>query len=238
MGSAGPTAKGMLYALCEPGAKVPVDEFNEWYDKVHAPSRAHVPGVLHATRFIGVDDKKPEWLAVYEMEDASVVDSPAYKKLWETATPYETGLLDKLETVDRRVYTLMLEEKLDDYDSYRGKDRIFHPVGLQPQSGSDLTDEELDRWYVEEHVPMLAAAPGWLRSTRWKLKDAKGANLVDVDESKLSRFLAIHEFLHMDAFTSDEMKKAVDTPWRTRVMDNIDKVAEERRKFKLWKHFP
>jgi len=116
--------------------------------------------------------------------------------------------------------------------------RIYHPVGLQPRPGSDMTDKEMHDWYEDEHIPLLSKVPGWLRSTRWELLDVKGANMREVDASKVSRFLAVHEWESEEVFGTKESKRATSTEWRERVMERIDKGAEERRQFRVWKDFP
>jgi hypothetical protein len=64
------------------------DEFNAWYNEEHVPALLSVPGVIGARRFRAVDDgasygtDDPEagldFLAVYELADASVVETAAF----------------------------------------------------------------------------------------------------------------------------------------------------------------
>jgi hypothetical protein len=235
-----PTA--ILFALTSPGA-VPINEYTTWYDSDHAPSRAAVPGVITARRYKSLDAQRPEWLAVYELSSADVLESAPYKKLWHKEPKYEHDLIQRCDTLDRRVYTLMTRKTSKEYADIEGetaekkKERVFMAVGLQPKPGSDLTDEEYNRWYEEEHIPLLAKVPGWLRSTRWMLKDAHGKDMAEVDKSKVPRFLAIHEWESKESLVTKEMKVATTTEWRARVMGSIDPVAEERRQFGLWKEF-
>ncbi|MGH7934222.1 MAG: hypothetical protein ACREQN_13820 [Candidatus Binataceae bacterium] len=46
-------------------------EFNEWYNVDHVPALAGVPGVYCARRYVAVEGD-PKYLAVYEMNEASV----------------------------------------------------------------------------------------------------------------------------------------------------------------------
>ena len=227
--------KGMLFALMSPGGNT-LEDFTTWYDEDHAPSRASVPGVLSATRFQATDNASPEWLAVYELTSPAVLASEPYTKLWQTASSYERDLLDRTENTSRRVYSLLTRKSSPKWE--RNKQRVFHTVGLQPREGSGMTDKELDRWYEEEHIDLLSEVPGWLRSTRWKLEDVKGANLKEIDARKVSRFIAIHEWDSDAVFQTKEMQLATSTPWRTKVMERVDPISEERRQFALWKDFP
>lgn len=64
------------------------DEVNAWYDQDHMPAVATAPGVLSARRFIDRDapatpgtTQSPQhfrYVALYELEDASVLDDPAF----------------------------------------------------------------------------------------------------------------------------------------------------------------
>lgn len=55
-----------------------VDEFNEWYDNDHIPEKVGaVPGFLRARRY-EAQGNGPRFLAIYELEDLSVLDNPTY----------------------------------------------------------------------------------------------------------------------------------------------------------------
>jgi hypothetical protein len=60
-------------------------EFNQWYDQEHIPLLTAVPGVISARRFKDPSGK-PRYLALYELDDASVLEC----KEWEAAlqTPW------------------------------------------------------------------------------------------------------------------------------------------------------
>lgn len=145
--------------------------------------------------------------------------------------------------LDRRVYKLMTDKKRDDYSEYikSGKSRDMSHIALQPVMDGELTDKEFNDWYEEEHVPMLMKCPGWLRSSRWKLVDARDPRAGMTDggfTDQRCRFLACHEWEDSKrVYSSKEHEAAITTPWRGKVMANIDTSTEERRKFNLWKQF-
>jgi hypothetical protein len=68
-------------------------ELNAWYAEEHLPSLVEVPGMLAARRFADAhwdadvdaarDAGRHQYLAVYEMRDADVVNSPEYAKACE-----------------------------------------------------------------------------------------------------------------------------------------------------------
>ena len=73
-------AAGLFYVYTEPGT-VDEAEFHDWYDHEHGPARLTVPGFRGAYRYRALDDQKPPWLALYELDSPDVIDSPEYKAL-------------------------------------------------------------------------------------------------------------------------------------------------------------
>ncbi len=230
--------KAMLYVAASPGPKVPLSEFTTWYDTDHCPLRRSCAGFLNAARYEALDDKKPEWLATYELSDVSVMTSDAYMAQWKAQTDYEKNLLASCETIDRRVYRLTYDKRHPDYDDEKYDQRIYQAVALAP--GPDLGMDDFHAWYYEEHIPMLSKVPGWLRSSRWELEpdQLRPGGVKDKDGKPVSPFLAVHEWTSTDVFKLPEHKAATQTPWRDRIMAGIDKEVEDRRLYKvhkLWK---
>src|ERR1700693_1223101 len=69
--------------------------------------------------------------------------------------------------------------------------------------------EEVERWYCEEHGPMLLRAPGWLRMRRYRLHAGCGG--------RLWTHLALHELRDAAVLDSAERALARSTPWRARL---------------------
>jgi hypothetical protein len=72
--------KGFLLVLMQPPSNID-EEFNAWYDTEHVPERLSVPGVLTAIRFSSITAATPKYLAMYDLESESVLDSDAYKRV-------------------------------------------------------------------------------------------------------------------------------------------------------------
>jgi hypothetical protein len=86
-----PTGTAILHVMMdvEPAYD---DELNAWYAEEHLPRLLEVPGMLAGRRFvdahwptggIGEADGRHQYLAVYELADPSVVESPEYAKAAE-----------------------------------------------------------------------------------------------------------------------------------------------------------
>lgn len=70
-------------------------------------------------------------------------------------------------------------------------------------------EDEVERWYAEEHIPMLMCAPGWLRARRYQMLEFRGG----------PRFtsIALHELRDLEVLKSRERALARATPWRARL---------------------
>lgn len=80
-------------------------EFNQWYNVDHLPALVGVPGVHCARRFQAIEGN-PKYLAVYEMNDASVPKSAAWDKARNTewTLKMRPQLKDPQIIVSKRIY--------------------------------------------------------------------------------------------------------------------------------------
>lgn len=62
---------------------------------------------------------------------------------------------------------------------------------MQPPAGGE---QELDRWYREEHNQQMSEQRGWLRTCRFELAARHGSSVEEEEEEKELSFLAVHEF--------------------------------------------
>jgi len=69
--------------------------------------------------------------------------------------------------------------------------------------------EEVERWYRDEHGPLLLRAPGWLRMRRYGLRHGAGG--------PRWTHLALHELRSAAVLDSTERALARSTPWRARL---------------------
>lgn len=197
--------EGLLYVLSEPGA-VRDEEFHDWYDTEHGPARLSVPGIRAGYRYREGDGARPSWLAWYELE-LSALKTPEYERIRRRG-PREQSVVGRLAVLDRRVYELV-----GTWGHCASPAPVVVSVGLSGDAA------ELERWYREEHVPMLLEVSGWRRIRRYRKLEGSGPDL-----------LAFHEIDSTDLFRSPAYQRAVSTPWRTRAMALA--TARERRVFR------
>ncbi|NJC73086.1 hypothetical protein HC031_25705 [Planosporangium thailandense] len=207
-------AAGLLFVLSEQGS-VPAAEFHDWYDGEHAPARMALAGVHTGRRFRATDGTTPTWLAAYDI-DLDVLATPAYRALRDRRSPREQAVIDRLAVLDRRVYEL-----IDEHGSIEGS-----PPVVVCTSMSVPADREpaLHSWYLEEHIPLLHAIPGWLRTRRYRLADGDAPT-----------FLAFHELADITPLETAAYRHATSTPRRDELMRSV--TARERRVFAFHRAF-
>ncbi len=160
------------------------------------------------SRFRAADSLTPEWLATYEVAPGTL-DGAAYKAVWENASAREKSIM-AAATIDRRLYA-----PISDSGATGQAPPVLMAVSMSvPESAV----ADMEAWYVEEHIPMLLAVPGWRRSRRYVLTSGDGP-----------RYLSLHEIDSRAAFDRPEYKAAISTPWRNRIVESA--IGQERRLF-------
>jgi hypothetical protein len=103
MASAEGRRRGVMIAMFDIPESLD-EEFNKWYDEEHIPEKVgRVPGFLSAQRYKSLDGR-PNYLAIYELEDISVVDDPTYLANYRSATNTTERMKAKAKTFYRNVY--------------------------------------------------------------------------------------------------------------------------------------
>jgi len=212
--------QALLYLQINPPAG---DEaaFDVWYDE-HQARRVEMPGFRNARRYRLAEGDGPRFLAIYDLEDASALQSPEYQQLRarEAESARDREMLRSAEVVARRLY-----RSIDTDEpwamAYTEHAPFVMSVALEPPP--DQVDD-FHAWYREEHSSMLMAAPGWRRIRRYEQADGNGP-----------RFMALHELESLGGFQSEEYKAALSTPWRLRVTGAV--VRRERYIFELVRGF-
>ena len=64
----------------------------------------------------------------------------------------------------------------------------------------------VERWYIEEHIPLLCRAPGWLRARRYEMLSYSGGPRYTS--------IALHELSSVSVLDSIERQYARSTAWR------------------------
>jgi len=203
---------GLFYVYTDPGS-VDEAEFHDWYDHEHGPARLTVPGIRNALRYGALDDLKPPWLVLYDLDSPDVIDSAEYKALGAGVSDRDRSVVAGLATLDRRVY-----EQISLDGSVAELAPVILVVAMSVPAGATA---DLDAWYTDEHIPMLLEVPGWQRIRRFRL--TRGL------DAPAPEFLTVHDLAGPEVLTEPGYRAAISTPWRDRVVGSA--LNRERRVF-------
>jgi hypothetical protein len=176
-------------------ADVPADkeaEFNRWYNEEHLAERLAIPGFLSGARYEAVKGG-PKHLAVYELENAAVMDSPAYKKVQANPTPWtqRSGPQAIATTFIRNIYEMISPKTVSEKDANRGMAPALQ-IGRMDVPAN--VDAEWNEWYSTIYVPNYEKVPGVIRGRRYRAV---------VGEPK---YLTFYEFEHPKVSESEAWK--------------------------------
>ncbi|MDB5864543.1 MAG: hypothetical protein JWO70_2349 [Betaproteobacteria bacterium] len=187
--------KGILFSQMEPPPDIEAD-FNDWYETEHIPARLALPGFSAAVRY-AEREKARRYLAIYEIDDLAVLESPAYQVLKTRPSERTAFMLKNVKGFTRYTCTQAFDSGAA---SERGK--YLSAVAFAVPRGAEA---QLDDWYESEHIPALMRAPDWLRVRRYKVFSADGAPWTDI---------ALHELRSLDVMDGPERKAARTGPKR------------------------
>jgi hypothetical protein len=201
------THKGaaVLFSEMTPGAAFEAD-FNAWYDEEHIPLRTACPGFVSACRYKA--SEAPDYLAVYELGDISVLGSDDYRAIKANPSERTAWMLAHVTGFTRylgretscRVQSAPATAPLDAPVLYA----VFFNV---PSEGA----AEFDAWYEEEHVPILMENSDWLMVRRFAVADG-----VPQPYTRL----ALHYLAGEAVLSSPQRERVRGTPWRQRLAGN------------------
>jgi hypothetical protein len=156
---------GMLMVWCD----VPADkeaEFNRWYNEEHIAERLSIPGFLSAARYEAVKGG-PKHLAVYELENAAVMESEAYKKVSNNPTAWtkKTGPQAVATTFIRNIYSMIHPKAVTPAIANAGMAPALQ-IGRMDVPAN--VDKEWNEWYSGTYVPNYEKVPGVIRGRRYR----------------------------------------------------------------------
>ncbi|KAG7444006.1 uncharacterized protein BT62DRAFT_934592 [Guyanagaster necrorhizus] len=217
--------QGLVLVLAENGPVIADDRFNDWYNNEHAPARLTVPGYMTAIRYQATDSKKPTHLTLYELSSPDVADGPEFQALKHKASDNEKDILLRVPFLSRRIYqTIGVFTHPASTSPFPGRYVLIAELEVKPE-----LEEEFNKWFNEEHVGLLEKVPGRLRSRSYSLVRSMGRG--EAVGKPVFKYLAIHEFDNGDYLKTPEWAAALDTPWRTKVMEGV--LGMEVRQFEL-----
>jgi len=206
--------KGLLLAMTEPLPEHE-EEFDAWYDTEHLPERRSIPGFISARRWVAEEScdlaVAPErrlgrFLATYELEHPEVLETPAYlKHVGDGCTPWTKRCLGRAAVFRRWACEQINPGDLLPPAQSRA---VFLASGDVPAQH----EAEFNRWYDEEHVPMLRQVDGVLAARRFRARTGT------------PRYLALYDLADELVPESLAWRAAIETAWSRR----IDELTQDR----------
>jgi hypothetical protein len=133
--------------------------FNEVYDTEHVPNLRAVPGVRRAGRYKQPSATEPRYMATYELDNAAVIESPAWKSAGE-AGRWPTAV--RPHTMNRH---LAIYEHVGGAATLIGKTPYVFFVMMDIEPHREALFNEL---YDTEHLPLLSKLPGYVNAVRYR----------------------------------------------------------------------
>jgi hypothetical protein len=89
--------EALMVVFMEPVAGTE-EEFNRWYNEHHLPERVSAPGINSGRRYELCDGEGTKYLAIYELDDESVLHGEAYLALRDVTKPmnFESPKIQRL----------------------------------------------------------------------------------------------------------------------------------------------
>jgi hypothetical protein len=184
------------------------EEFNAWYDTEHVAERLSIPGFVSAQRWVAEGRCDPRvaaerrigrYLATYELARPEILETPEYlRHVGDGFTPWSKRCLGR--TI---VFRRWACEQITPGDALppAGARAIFLACGEVPAAH----ETEFNRWYDEEHLPLLRQVDGVLAARRFRARTGT------------PRYIALYDLADERAPGSPGWRAAGETPWARRI---------------------
>ena len=178
------------------------DEFTRWYNSEHERLLLKVPGVIWTYRAVNLGDKGQKYFYVYLHESMNVQKSEQYKAASQTEWAKEVRpFLKNFEGIN---YEVIVPGPVQ---THFGKGAIIRTVQANVEPGQEGS---FNKWYNEEHIPLLKKVPGVLGIWRAKNVGDKG-----------QQYLTVYFQESIQVQGREDYKKASQTDWIKSLMPHI-----------------
>lgn len=218
---------GLLYVSMQPREGLSLDQFHEWYNNEHGPTRLRLPQIFpNGLRYRAADGETPGFVAVYDVTCMSHLETETYTTLRANRSPREAATIGQVD-VQRSFWDLLHTEQ---------GGTAFRPFEAHTDGEAEglvtvaaeitLTDAEgaaegYRTWYEEEHAKMLSKVPGWVRSRLYRTSYLEGGK-------GTPSFLALHDYKRENGLGGPEHKASMSTSYREEVFGKY--VASKGRR--------
>jgi hypothetical protein len=183
------------------------DDFNHWYNQQHIPEQLALDGFQSAVRYESLQGE-PKYMALYELADASVLESPAYIKLRDKAATdaWDQRIMSQLQVEARVIY-----EQIFSCNEPSGEHAPFL-LSVRLDIAPEVEDE-FNQWYNLEHLPKLSVVPGVVCARRYRRLSGGG-----------TKYLALYEMTNDRVMDTEAWSEAVNTDWTLKLMPHLQPI--------------
>jgi hypothetical protein len=180
-------------------------DYNRWYDEEHIDRLLAIPGFLSAGRYEALKGG-PKYLALYELEAADVLRSPAFLD-GVRFRPSARRMQASGGTIGRNYllngYRQIFPVHTNPIEQTRGPAPFLQMGRIDIPA---MVEEEFNDWYNTAYIPPYAAVPGCLGARRYVAIDGQ------------PKYLTLYEFANATVSESAEWARARDSnPWSNRI---------------------
>ncbi|KAF9874429.1 hypothetical protein CkaCkLH20_07992 [Colletotrichum karsti] len=221
---------GMLYVTMQPKPDLALEQFHEWYNNEHGPTRLRLPQIFtNGLRYRANDGKEPTFLASYDVTSMSHLETPTYTTLRANRSSREAETIGQVD-VTRYFFDLVIERHAP---SFRPIEQLsdkeaegLELVAIETTLNDETAEADFKKWYEEEHIDMLSKVLGWLRTRVFKISslgDGAGAK---------STFFVLHDYARENGLGGPEHKASTATPRAAGIAKHVK--AMNRRTYSLF----
>lgn len=163
------------------------EEFNSWYNEEHIAERLAIPGFLNAARYEATSSG-PKHLAVYEIENAAVLQSDEYLRVRSNSSEWTKRMGPEVvaTTYFRNVYEQIFPT---DVSSDVANSDMAPALQIGRMDVPAEIDAEFNEWYNTVYVPNYETVPGVIRGRRYRavVGEPQYCTVYEFEDEKVSQ---------------------------------------------------
>lgn len=190
-----------------------------------------IPRFLTACRYKAIDSQTPTWLTLYDISTPEAANGDEYNALNTRGSEREKDIISRLGDLSSRTYAHISSIIPPHAKPLSFPGPYVYTVALEV---TEEGDAEFNKWYNEEHFPLKAKVPGFLRGRLFRLVEHAHRGKID-SKKRVCNYLVLYDYEHSHFMELPEFKHATSTPWRAEVLKSV--VDRDLRTFELYKVF-
>ncbi|KAI5860373.1 alpha/beta-hydrolase [Durotheca rogersii] len=183
---------GVLFVTMQPKPGLQIEQFHEWYNNEHGPTRLRLPRLFTSgLRYRAADGEAPEFLAIYDVTSMPLLETEVYSVLRANRSPREAEVIGWVD-VKRYFWELVCTEQssfffpIEQLSDSETEGIVLLTVRLRLKDDAEpKAEDEITRWF-EGQIDMLSRVTGWLRSRVFRTSHLETGVPTSV--------IALHEF--------------------------------------------